>query len=284
MNKKSFQICILSIILILFMGFNLNANSPSEPYNLITENLENRNFDRAYHWLNVTQQDFPNSKEAELAEWLKIPLYVGEGFTTNRILQGTMNGILISINALDSDKVSTYKELLDEYAEVSGLENFSFNSEKTIEVINNFLDDYEKGKIYDFNIGEFDSPDRLTVTDFKRLSEGRARRDTNIKEIENEMRHISVATLLLHFKTLQSSNNDEDRADLFYLLADMLKPHIVEKDDEEIEEMEEMTEEVEEDKFETTVIKLLDYSIEHAGDYSDTAMDAQEMKKEIEEM
>jgi len=285
MLKKSFWICILSIILILVMGFNSNASSPSEPYTLIIENLEDRNFDRAYHWLEVTQQDFPESEEAELAEWLKIPLYVGEGFTRERIIMGLMTGITIAMNDLDISRMEIYSDLLEEYAEVVGLENLDFSSEKTINLINDFLENYERGKAYHFNIGEIDSPDSLAITEFERLSEGRARKDTNIKNIENEVRHVAVGMILFRFKSLQHTNNDEDRAILFYSLAEMLKRYISEDDEEEQdEEIEEMTEEIEEDELKSTVMKLLDYSIEHAGEYSDTAIDAQEMKKEIEEM
>jgi hypothetical protein len=269
--KKLFIPLIITIL--LFSFFNSTIFAQSQPYNLIIDNIAESDFERAYHWINITQEDFPDSHEAEMANLLEIPFKVGEEFAINRIKLSFLVGILEA----PSFRRDIYRNNLDK---ITNLNNkMDFNKEDITKLVKKFVDNYSKDKIYKFklkSIGE--DINTFSMGKVSKFAEGNLTSNDNIDEIIESFRKGSIAYNLMQFKSLEKTNNMEKRGEMFYTLARSLKVLISNKDKSEYENMSEF--EINKE-LKNLTINILDLSMEHVSKYSDTAVDIENLKNEI---
>ena len=201
---KSCFIVAFIVIGVIFINTSAISNSASEPYNLILKAISNHNIDRAYHWIKVTQEDFPDSKEAELAEWLFIPLLMAALNSELEVkiayLNGANTGLLgYAESYANLTRTGTYTWIAAEY-------------------VDDFLVNYSNDKTYDFNLivpAEFD----YDGYELEMISRGQ--RSPNY-ESPSSIAEINTKKLLnkwiLKFKALEPGDNME-RARLFYSMS-----------------------------------------------------------------
>ena len=190
-----------------FINTSAMANSPSEPYNLILKAISNHDIDRAWHWIRVTQEDFPDSKEAELARWLRIPLKMAE-------IDSELEVKLAYLNGADTgllDDADFYANLM-----VTGIDTWT-----VAEFLNNFLDGYSNDKTYYFNLivpAEFDYDDY----ELEMISRGLESPNYNSpRSLSEKISKNLLSRWIYKFKSLESNDNTE-RAWLFYRLSSTL--------------------------------------------------------------
>ena len=197
------------MLLLLLSGyFFINtcamANSPSEPYNLILKAISNHNIDRAWHWCRVTQWDFPDSKEAELAGALLVPLEMV-------LLDSELEVKMAYLKGADTGLLG--------YAEFFA--TLMYTGMRTWEAtgyVNAFLDNYSNDKTYDFNL-IVPEPFDYDRYELEMISRGqRTLYYTDPRSIEENISKNLLSKWILAFKALESDDTLE-RARLFYNMS-----------------------------------------------------------------
>lgn len=278
---KKIIVGIVSIILIMFISASClaetnNTFSAEQPYKLILEAFKRGDVDRALHWIKTTIDDFPNSEEAMMAHWLRIPIMSAEIWANldlhNAYTDGAMNGLKMG-DFYASLSVPTWQTTV-------------LNSLLTEDDVDNgipsFLNNYSLEKSYNFGLKSLsvDKTGTDVDTDLRLISLGinssSSRLDLKKKLV---IRHLADE---LHLFSLLEISDLELRAHLFFNLArslyiglrlinsDKIAKDIYGKYNEEIIQ---------------TALKCADLAIEHISNpYTDIKIDIEELKEDLLEM
>lgn len=180
------------------------ANSPSEPYNLILKAISSHNIDRAWYWCRVTKWDFPDSKEAELARLLRIPLEMvlidSELEVKMAYLKGADTGLL--------GYAESYASIMYTPMRICVATRY----------VNAFLGNYSNDKTYDFNL-IVPEPFEYDRYELEMISRGqRTLNYTDPRSIEENISKNLLSKWIRAFKALESDDTLE-RARLFYNMS-----------------------------------------------------------------
>ncbi|MFW6026899.1 MAG: hypothetical protein ACOCRX_11205 [Candidatus Woesearchaeota archaeon] len=209
------NILILIIISLLLVSISSLAVSPEQPYNLILEAFSNGDLDRAYHWIKVTIDDFPESEEAQMSRWLRIPLLMtdiqSDIIVKNTYMEAMKTGLL--------DRAEFYFDLINPVFMVSSLNDLLSDE-------NGFLTSYNNDKTYDFKLPKANYTDEYKVfeSELNTISLGLTTKNSDDPEALREGIKPKFFPLYLDLfaQGLESNNNPEIRARLFYSLANSI--------------------------------------------------------------
>ena len=263
---KSCLIAIFIVIGVIFINTSAMANSPSEPYNLILKAISNHDIDRAYHWIKVTQEDFPDNKEAELARWLLIPLRMAEIDSELEVKMAYLRGANTG--------------LLGNAGLFANLMSTGIDSWIAAEYLNNVLVNYSNDKTYDFNLIV---PEPFDYDRYELEMISRGQRSPNYESPSSIAENISKNLLrewMLTLKALESGDNME-RARLFYGISSRLYIGLIEiKTDESTSKV------LKEEKpiIKEALNKCIEIALNLTEDnrYTDLRVDIEELKEKVD--
>ncbi|MCL6613253.1 MAG: hypothetical protein K6U03_01315 [Firmicutes bacterium] len=267
--KGKVKVQILFIILLICSSLNILAATPDQPYMLIIDAIERGDIDRAYHWIKTTETDFPNSEEARLAKYLRIPLCSatiwGNCELANAYLKGARNG---------AKNARFYVSLISPAIYGSILAN----------TLSDFFNDYSNDKIYNFRL-KFPKIDEDSWLEAELMLTTIAigvEADKSPVELSNLLRLKWLSSSISLFKSMETIDKI-GRAKLFIDLARVLQISIMYID------VDETTKNVLKDSkpiMLNMALKCAEYAIELTKDnpYTDIHVDAKQIMEDISKL
>lgn len=269
----------LSILIGLSLVGNpamISAASPDQPYRLIIDAISRGDVDRAFHWINVTMKDFPHSKEAKLAQWLRIPLFVATILSRVQVHIAYTKGARYGLDTADfyaklsASTACLYVGTLREALEA-----------EVIPGIPGFLQEYRHDKLYDFGLKPLDDSETqfdAVKHDLELVSMG-IQPDKSISDLAAVAREMYLPSTVGLFMALETTE-PEPRAMLFITLAHALQlgTSLESQDGVRLLTGEKRTLTIH------AAQKCVDLALELTEDnpYSDTRADAEELKAKLE--